>query len=441
LEHTDAVPNKKKALMTKRPGVSSLFRRKVRSNRVALDSCEHNGRAKQLLGWRRVGAVFGLIQSCLVLGASGTTTYTYDEAGRLKQAVYQDTSSRTYTLDAAGNRTATSQSTGNGLLTLSVSITVNEPAGSLSVTVTRTGPSAGVVGVSYATSNGTATAGSDYTATSGTLSWPNGDSANKSFSIPITNDSATEGNETFAVTLSVPTGGAVLAAPSAVVVTVVDDEDANAPSAPGIPSFSSITDVSATANWTAASDNVAVTGYRYRLNGGAWNTLGNVLTVGLTGLTPVTNYTFDVQARDAAANWGASASNSFTTQNTVPPPEDYLSLTVGYDYWDSGTGLWYICYGYESGDIGSLSPNTLIGGRQVLGFEDCSGGGPYGGGLSVTASSDPGAGWVSWVTVNGVTFYPNYYFYGGQGYAIWYFSNFGLQYQWNATIPVSVMHQ
>jgi len=42
--------------------------------------------------------------------------------------------------------------------------TVNEYAGSATITVTRAGGSSGAVAVSYATSNGTATAGSDYAA-------------------------------------------------------------------------------------------------------------------------------------------------------------------------------------------------------------------------------------------------------------------------------------
>ena len=87
---------------------------------------------------------------------------------------------------------------------------VNENGGSVTITVTRTGGSNGAVGVSYATSNGTATAGSDYTATSGTLSWANGDTANKTFSVPIIDDSVYEGNETVNLTLSSPTGGATL---------------------------------------------------------------------------------------------------------------------------------------------------------------------------------------------------------------------------------------
>ena len=54
---------------------------------------------------------------------------------------------------------------------------VAENLGSKMITVTRTGGSGGSISASYATSNGTATAGSDYTAASATITFGDGDSA------------------------------------------------------------------------------------------------------------------------------------------------------------------------------------------------------------------------------------------------------------------------
>ncbi len=101
---------------------------------------------------------------------------------------------------------------------------MNENGGSATITVIRTGGSNGAVGVSYTTSNGTANAGSDYTTTSGTLSWANGDTSNKTFSVPITNGSVYEGNETVNLTLSSPTGGATLGTPNTAVLTIIENE-------------------------------------------------------------------------------------------------------------------------------------------------------------------------------------------------------------------------
>jgi hypothetical protein len=88
---------------------------------------------------------------------------------------------------------------------------VNENGGSATITVTRTGGSNGAVGVRYDTGNGTASAGSDYTTASSTLSWADGDTSSKTFSVPIIDDSIYEGNETVNLTLSSPTGGAAWA--------------------------------------------------------------------------------------------------------------------------------------------------------------------------------------------------------------------------------------
>ena len=101
--------------------------------------------------------------------------------------------------------------------------TVAEGAGSQTITVNRTGGATGTVTVNYATSNGTATSGSDYTATAGSLSFGPGETT-KSFSVPILNDTADESAESFNVSLSGPTGGAVLGAPSSGSVTITDDD-------------------------------------------------------------------------------------------------------------------------------------------------------------------------------------------------------------------------
>ncbi len=72
-------------------------------------------------------------------------------------------------------------------------------------TVSISAAATDTISVDYATSNGTATAGSDYTATSGTLTWLTGDSASKTITVPTTaNASIFEPSEAFTVTLSNP---------------------------------------------------------------------------------------------------------------------------------------------------------------------------------------------------------------------------------------------
>ena len=64
---------------------------------------------------------------------------------------------------------------------------VSQGAGSLTVTVERLNGSSGAVSVAYATANGSAVAGTDYTAASGTLQWADGDAASKTFAVPVSN--------------------------------------------------------------------------------------------------------------------------------------------------------------------------------------------------------------------------------------------------------------
>ena len=73
----------------------------------------------------------------------------------------------------------------------------------LSLPVTLSGPSGREVDVDYATSDGTATAGSDYSATSGTLVFAAGETS-KQIDVTVTGDLWVESNETLSVTLSSP---------------------------------------------------------------------------------------------------------------------------------------------------------------------------------------------------------------------------------------------
>jgi hypothetical protein len=113
---------------------------------------------------------------------------------------------------------------------------VAENGGSVTLTVTRTGGSSGAVSVAYATANGTATAGADYTATSGTLNFADGQTS-QTITVPVIDDTLVEGNETFSVALSSPGGGATLGSPAAATVTIVDNDVAG----PGKLQFSSAT--------------------------------------------------------------------------------------------------------------------------------------------------------------------------------------------------------
>jgi uncharacterized delta-60 repeat protein len=87
---------------------------------------------------------------------------------------------------------------------------VDEASGNLAVVLNRTNNSTGPVSVTLSTSNGTATAPADYTASSTLVSWASGDFAPKTVNIPIVADASAEGSESFTLTLSGITGGIIL---------------------------------------------------------------------------------------------------------------------------------------------------------------------------------------------------------------------------------------
>jgi subtilisin family serine protease len=103
------------------------------------------------------------------------------------------------------------------------SYSVGEGTATLSITVSRTNGSNGDVSVDYATSDGSAAAGQDYLATSGTVTFLDGETT-QSFAVGIIDDADYEGDETFAAVLSNATGGALLGNLDAATITITDND-------------------------------------------------------------------------------------------------------------------------------------------------------------------------------------------------------------------------
>jgi hypothetical protein len=98
----------------------------------------------------------------------------------------------------------------------------------LAVTVQRTGGSKGVFSVDYTTTVDTATAPADFTETSGTLTWLDGEMGPKSITIPLEDDGDRENAERFLILLSGSSG------PLSLDKTTVEIED-NDPATPPPP--------------------------------------------------------------------------------------------------------------------------------------------------------------------------------------------------------------
>lgn len=229
-------------------------------------------------------------------GASGgLVTYEVDAAsGRVTKATYPDGSFITYTYDANGNRETAIVS-------------------DLGAPTAPGTPAFSSIGATTATASWTAA--SDNVSVTGYQYRLNGGSWVSISASPASLSGLTSAtNYTFEVRAKDNANN--FGPPSGNSFTTLDT---GSPTAPGVPSFSSITATSATAAWTAATDNVAVTGYDYSLNGGPWTSNGLALSVNISGLTTGTSYTLRVRARDGASNIGPNSSNSFTTLDNVAP--------------------------------------------------------------------------------------------------------------------------
>jgi Domain of unknown function (DUF4394)/Calx-beta domain len=114
----------------------------------------------------------------------------------------------------------------NNVVRPSADAVVHEGAGTATVTVERLSAHLGAR-VDYATANGTAVAGTDYDARSGTLVFAAGETT-KTITVPLRDDTAPEASKMFTVVLSnlTPDSGttATLAGPATATVSITDDD-------------------------------------------------------------------------------------------------------------------------------------------------------------------------------------------------------------------------
>ena len=157
---------------------------------------------------------------------------------------------------------------------------VNEGGTNAVISVTRTNGTAGLVSVKYATANGTATNGIHYRAVSGNLQFLPGET-NKTFLVPIIDESTIEHDHTVLLTLAAPGGGATLGLSNAV-LTIIDNDVVG-----GYVQFSSAT--------YGTNENAVYALVTVDRNGGGLGTMTaqftatNGTAVGGFNFTPITN--------------------------------------------------------------------------------------------------------------------------------------------------------
>ncbi|MEM6842468.1 MAG: Calx-beta domain-containing protein [Bacteroidota bacterium] len=137
-----------------------------------------------------------------------------------------NTASSDDNFDALGDQTVSVDNTDDDQRLVSVadgSIAEGNTTATLQFTVTLNFASSGTVTVNYATSDGTATAGDDYSATSGTLTFNAGETS-KTVDVTVSGDETVEVDETLTLTLSGVSGDAILGDDQATGTITNDDQ-------------------------------------------------------------------------------------------------------------------------------------------------------------------------------------------------------------------------
>jgi len=238
-----------------------------------------------------------------------------------------------------------------------VAYSVNENAGSLRIYVNRSGDATGSVSVAFSTVNGTATAGADYTATNGNLSWGIGILTSNYFDVVIHDNDIYEGNKTFTASLSGPNGG-LLGFPSITTITIQDNEP--------LPPDLLITNPAGTIVVDASTTHYKVEGVANALN---WS--GLIWSNNLTGSSGQAPVGFAWSIADIALNIGTNIITVTATNVGGASAMDSGSDAVYSDGWStndnggSGWGPWTVFT--SSADVNQNGRFMAISGSVNIG--------------------------------------------------------------------------
>ncbi|MBL7904115.1 MAG: HYR domain-containing protein, partial [Bacteroidales bacterium] len=185
-------------------------------------------------GTATAGSDYNTLSGTVIILA-GSTTATIDVLVN-DDAILENTETVTVTLASitSGNSNisiglpdeATVNINDNDAASLSIAdVTISEADGTATFTVTLTGAVQGGVSIDYATANNTAVAGSDYSGTSGILTFAGTNGETETFTVDITDNSIVEITETFFINLS-DISNALVTYDALATGTITDDDAA-----------------------------------------------------------------------------------------------------------------------------------------------------------------------------------------------------------------------
>jgi hypothetical protein len=155
-------------------------------------------------------------------GPNGIATYSANLASLLQNGQYVTATATNSAGDTSAFSAPLTQIFGTVQFQMT-DYTVNEGVGTATIEVTRTGGSGGYFTINYATADGTAIAGNNYQAASGTLTFnPGVDS--QTFTVTINDDGKPSADSSLSLSLSDPIGPIVIGTQSSATLNILGNE-------------------------------------------------------------------------------------------------------------------------------------------------------------------------------------------------------------------------
>ncbi len=250
----------------------------------------------------------------------------------------------------------------------------NNGARELSFVVSLNIVSGETVAVNFNTSNGTAASGSDYSATSGSLSFSPGETS-KTVVVQIIGDSTHEGNEAFYVNLSGASNAAITRSQGA--GTILNDDPANnAPTALGVSvnSFNENIAAGSTVATLATTDPDPGNTFSYSLVSGSGDTDNNAFSIAGNQLSIKASPDFEAKdsysIRVRSTDQGGLSFERSATFNVIDVSEPVISLSVSpTSVTEDGTSNINYTFTRIGATTSALTVNYSVGGTATHGTD------------------------------------------------------------------------
>ena len=265
------------------------------------------------------GSTAGATQSITIMAADDALSETVESFTITLGTITSDLSDQLSLKSNASSATATISASDPITVSISGPSSVDEGDTTTTYTVSLSPsgvkPSADLT-VSYATTDGTATAGSDYTAASGTLTFSESAAGSQTFTVQTTDDSVDEGTgETFTVSISSPAGGGgatSLGTAKSVTTTITDDDDA--------PTGITLSASPSSLGEDDGKTDITVTA---TLDGGSTRTSATVVTIGTLAGTATKDTDYAVSTALASITIAANSASGTRTL-AITPTDDSI---------------------------------------------------------------------------------------------------------------------